>query len=59
MEIYNAIYNRTRKEAILREKVDKKREIKDIQFFFFFFFAERKNIGFRKSEFERIHDFRE
>lgn len=58
MEIYNAIYNRTRKEAILREKVDKKREIKDIQFFFFFF-AERKNIGFRKSEFERIHDFRE
>lgn len=55
MEIYNAIYNGTRKEAILREKVDKKREIKDIQFFF----AERKNIGFRKSEFERIHDFRE
>lgn len=42
MEIYNAIYNGTRKEAILREKVDKKREIKDIQFFFFFFCREEK-----------------
>lgn len=42
MEIYNAIYNGTRKEAILREKVDKKREIKDIQFFFFFFLQRGK-----------------